>query len=142
MSFRLLALAFGVLLATNAAAQLATQTAIVGTVTDSSGSVVPGAAVTAVNVGTQDRYEAVTNEQGQYNMQFVRMGKYEITVTLAGFQTFKATGVDVGNNQVVRRDAVLQRRRPQRNGGGRGRGDRARHGQRDRIRNAQPAPRR
>ena len=108
MSFRLLSLAFGVLLATNAAAQLATQTAIVGTVTDSSGSVVPGAAVTAVNVGTQDKYEAVTNEQGQYNMQFVRMGKYEITVTLAGFQTFKATGVDVGNNQVVRRDAVLQ----------------------------------
>ena len=108
MSFRLLSLAFGVLLATNAAAQLATQTAIVGTVTDSSGSVVPGAAVTAVNVGTQDRYEAVTNEQGQYNMQFVRTGKYEITVTLAGFQTFKATGVDVGNNQVVRRDAVLQ----------------------------------
>ena len=41
-------------------------------------------------------------------MQFVRMGKYQITVTLAGFQTFKATGVDVGNNQVVRRDAVLQ----------------------------------
>jgi hypothetical protein len=61
MSFRLLSLAFGILLATNAAAQLATQTAIVGTVTDSSGSVVPGAAVTAVNVGTQDRYKAVTN---------------------------------------------------------------------------------
>src|SRR4029453_17514852 len=108
MSFRLLSLALGVLLATNAAAQLATQTAIVGTVTDSSGSVVPGAAVTGVNVGTQDRYEAVTNERGQYNMQFVRMGKYEITVTLVGFQTFKATGIEVGNNQVVRRDAVLQ----------------------------------
>ena len=108
MSFRLLSLAFGILLATNAAAQLATQTAIVGTVTDSSGSVVPGAAVTAVNIGTQDRYEAVTNEQGQYNMQFVRTGKYEITVALVGFQTFKATGIEVGNNQVVRRDAVLQ----------------------------------
>ena len=108
MSFRLLSLAFGVLLATNAAAQLATQTAIVGTVTDSSGSVVPGAAVVAVNLGTQDTYETVTNAQGQYNFQFVRTGKYEITVTLSGFQTVKVTGIEVPDNQVVRRDASLQ----------------------------------
>jgi hypothetical protein len=41
-----------------AVVQLASQTALVGTVTDSSGSVVPGATVVAVNIGTQDRRHA------------------------------------------------------------------------------------
>jgi hypothetical protein len=50
----LLSVGFGVLLDGSAFAQLASQTALVGTVTDSSGSVVPGATVVAVNVGTQD----------------------------------------------------------------------------------------
>ena len=104
----LFSLSLVLLVATSADAQLATQTALVGTVTDSSGGVIPGAAVVAVNVGTKDKYEATTNEQGHYNIQFVRIGRYEITVTLAGFQTFKATGVEVGTNQMVRRDAVLQ----------------------------------
>ena len=48
----------GLSCATPAAAQLASQTALVGTATDSSGSVLPGASVVAVNAGTQDTYEA------------------------------------------------------------------------------------
>ena len=95
-------------LASSAFAQLANQTALVGTVTDSSGSVIPGATVVAVNTGTKDTYETTTNEQGYYNIQFIRIGQYEITVTLSGFQTFKATGIEVATNQVVRRDASLQ----------------------------------
>ncbi len=95
------------LLAPRAFAQLASQTALVGTVTDSSGAVLPGAQVVAVNVGTKDTYEATTTAEGTYNIQFVRSGNYEITVTLSGFQTYKATGVQVGDNQVVRTNAVL-----------------------------------
>ena len=34
--------------------------------------------------------------------------RYEITVTVSGFQTFKATGVEVASNQVVRTNATLQ----------------------------------
>src|SRR6476660_8061278 len=94
--------------ATPAAAQLASQTALVGTVTDSGNLVVPGAQVTAVNTGTKDTYETTTNSDGYYNIQFVRAGTYDITVSLAGFQTFKATGVEVANNQVVRTNAVLK----------------------------------
>src|SRR2546423_3657756 len=90
------------LVANNALAQLASQTALVGTVTDSGGLVLPGAHVVAVNSGTRDTYEATTNAEGYYNVQFVRPGHYEITVTMAGFATFKATGVEVTTNQVVR----------------------------------------
>ena len=67
------------LLATSAWAQLASQTALVGTVTDSDGLAVPGAQVVAVNAGTRDTYEATTNAEGYYNIQFVRTGTYEIT---------------------------------------------------------------
>jgi hypothetical protein len=109
MSVRaLLPIVFAVSIASNADAQLATQTALVGTVTDTSGSVAPGVVVVAVNIGTQDKYETVTNTQGQYNFQFVHTGKYEVTFSLGGFQSVRITGVEVGNNQVVRRDATLQ----------------------------------
>ena len=80
------------LLTTSAWAQLASQTALVGT----------------VNAGTQDTYEAVTNAEGYFNIQFVRTGTYEITVTLTGFQTSKVSGVEVANNQVVRTNVVMK----------------------------------
>jgi hypothetical protein len=95
------------LLATSAWAQLASQTALVGTVTDSAGLVVPGAQVIAVNVGTKDTYETTTNAEGYYHIPFIRPGRYDVTVTLAGFQTVKASGVEVSSNQVVRTNAVM-----------------------------------
>ena len=98
----------GLLLTTAAYAQLASQTALVGTVSDAGGAVLPGATVVAVNTGTRDTYEATTNAEGDYYIQFVKPGKYDIAVTVNGFQTFRATGVDVASNQVVRTNAVMQ----------------------------------
>jgi len=98
----------GLLLAASAWAQLASQTALVGTVTDSGGLVVSDAHVVAVNLGTQDTYETTTNASGYYNIQFVRTGKYEISVSASGFQPFKATGIEVPTNRVVRTNATLQ----------------------------------
>src|SRR5206468_10647088 len=94
-------LSCAVLLATSAWAQLASQTALVGTVTDTDGLVVPGAQVVAVNVGTRDTYEATTNAEGYYNIQFVRTGTYDISIALGGFQTSKVSGVEVANNQIA-----------------------------------------
>jgi hypothetical protein len=102
-------LVLGLLLVPPAAsAQLASQTALVGTVSDPAGLVLPGASVVAVNVGTRDTYEATTNAEGDYYIQFVKPGTYEVSVTVNGFQTFKATGVEVASNQVVRTNAVMQ----------------------------------
>ena len=93
---------------TGALAQLASQTGLVGTVRDSGGAVIPGATVTAVNVGTRDTYEVTTNGEGLYTIPNVALGRYEISVALQGFKTYQATGVEVAGNQVVRRDAVLE----------------------------------
>ncbi len=49
----------------------------------------------------------VTNEAGVYQFNAVPLGRYEITISLQGFQTFKATNIEVGGNQVVRQDAAL-----------------------------------
>jgi len=89
-------------------AQIATNTSLVGTVTDPTGKVVVGAKVTAINTGTQDTYNTTTNEEGYYAIQFVRVGTYDITIQEPGFQTFRKTGVQVDINQVVRNDAVLK----------------------------------
>src|SRR6266567_46854 len=96
------------LLASNAWAQLASQTALVGTVSDTDGLPVPGAQVVAVNSGTGDTYESTTNTEGYYAIQFVRVGTYDITVTLTGFQTSKVSGVEVATNQVVRTNVVMK----------------------------------
>src|ERR1051325_5806891 len=104
----LLSVVLTVFYATGAWAQLASQTALVGTVTDSDGLAVPGAQVVAVNAGTRDTYEATTNAEGYYNIQFVRSGTYEITVTLTGFQTTKVTGIELANNQVARTNVVMK----------------------------------
>ena len=83
--------------ATPAAAQLASQTALVGTVTDSSGSVLPGASVVAVNAGTRDTYETTTNAEGYYNIQFVRTGTYAVNMYAfdpgAPFGGYKNSGI-------------------------------------------------
>ena len=60
----LLSLSFVLWFAASASAQLASQTALVGTVTDADGLVVPGAQVVAVHLGTRDTYEATTSSEG------------------------------------------------------------------------------
>jgi len=89
-------------------AQIATTTSLVGTVTDSSGQVVPGTKVTATQTGTSDSYTAITNDLGYYSMDFVHIGSYTITVEHAGFQKTTKTGIVVEINQVVRTDFTLQ----------------------------------
>src|SRR5277367_2443234 len=91
----------------SALAQLATTTSLVGTVTDSSGKLIPGAKVTATETRTLDKYNATTNEQGNYTFEFVRVGVYSITVEQAGFQKVTKVGIIVDINQTVRTDVTL-----------------------------------
>jgi hypothetical protein len=99
---------FAFVLLEQARAQLANTTALVGTVTDSAGAAVVGAAVTAVNVETKDTYRTQSNADGYYTFQFVRIGGYTITVEQAGFSTITKTGITVDANQTVRNDFTLQ----------------------------------
>jgi hypothetical protein len=60
---------------------------LAGTVTDSSGGVIPGASVTVKNMGTAATSEAVTNTEGQFTVPALNAGRYSVSVTLSGFKT-------------------------------------------------------
>src|SRR6202162_3871893 len=89
-------------------AQVANNTALVGTVLDSSGSVVAGAKVTAVEVSTGVVYPGTTNEQGYYSIKFIPPGTYDITVEQASFSKLTKTGTIVPVDQAIRRDFSLK----------------------------------
>ena len=64
----------------------AQEATITGTVTDSTGGVLPGVTIKAVNEASGNNFEAVTDARGAYLLA-VRIGGYQITATLAGFGT-------------------------------------------------------
>ncbi len=88
-------------------AQLATGD-ILGTVTDSSGSVVAGATVRAENVGTHEVRTFTTKAAGEYVFSALQPGTYKVTVSSPTFKTFNATNVVVAASDRVRIDAPLQ----------------------------------
>lgn len=59
-----------------------------GSVTDASGAVVAGAAVTLVNDDTNVQAQAKSSPAGQYLFDFVTPGKYTVKVELTGFKAF------------------------------------------------------
>src|SRR6266404_7710418 len=80
-----------VLLAIPIQAQVETTSSISGTVTDSTGAVVGGTAVTVKNQGTGETRNAVTNSTGYYSFLSLSPGTYSITVSMTGFKTVVVT---------------------------------------------------
>jgi len=62
----------------------AQEAAVSGTITDSSGGVLPGVSVRAVHEATGNAFETVTDERGAYRLA-VRVGAFRITADLQGF---------------------------------------------------------
>lgn len=91
-----------------ALAQLANTTSLTGTVTDSAGASIQGVAVTAVNTDTNDTYRTVTNAEGNYTVEFIKVGRYNVTAKQPGFETSVRNGIVVDSNQTVRSDFSLQ----------------------------------
>ncbi|SFS10499.1 TonB-dependent Receptor Plug Domain [Granulicella pectinivorans] len=58
-----------------------------GTVTDPSGAVVPNAKATATNIDTNVATSSTTNKDGIYNIRFLQIGNYKVTISAPGFAT-------------------------------------------------------
>lgn len=79
---------------------------ISGTITDQTGAVVPGAAVSAVNDATQQVYRTKSGSGGSYIFPALEPGEYTLTAEAAGFEKFVQTGirlqVDQNQNSPIR----------------------------------------
>ncbi len=75
--------------------------AIVGTVTDPQGGVLPGVAVKAVEEDTHLTRTAETNAEGSYALQDLPIGKYTITFSREGFGAMRFPGIVVQANRTV-----------------------------------------
>jgi hypothetical protein len=81
---------------------------ISGLVTDPSGSVMVGAAVTATETQTGVRWETTTDSKGFYDFPALPVGTYTVEVRASGFKTFAETGLVIDANSALRVDASLQ----------------------------------
>ena len=78
-----------------------------GTISDSSGRVIPDAAVTALQGSTQATFSTATNGSGAYNFTGLPLGSYTVTVSKQGFAQGFAEGVVLTSNAAVRVDMTL-----------------------------------
>src|SRR5256885_6174541 len=92
----------GAILVTLPITAYAQEAVVTGTVTDTTGGVLPGVTVTATNEATGNVFDAVTDGTGTYRLA-VRVGMYKIMSQLSGFQTVTRDAVQLllGRQAVV-----------------------------------------
>ena len=73
---------------------------IQGTVTDSSGALIPNASVTLTEAATHVTLSTKTSSGGDYAFPNINVGTYSVTVASPGFETFTSTGnvLEVGSS--------------------------------------------
>src|ERR1035441_1179618 len=76
---------------------------VVGTVQDTSGAVIPGAAVTVKNLETGTARTVTTDDRGYYRALSLAVGRYEVAAEKTGFKTQVRAGITltVGQEAVV-----------------------------------------
>lgn len=84
------------------------QSAIVGTVQDSSGAVLPGVTVEVASPVLIERVRsAITDLQGRYQITELRPGTYAVAFTLVGFNSVRREGVELPANFSAQVNATL-----------------------------------
>ena len=59
---------------------------IVGSVSDPTGALIPGASILVTNVDTKVEYQTLTNEQGLFQAPLLQIGMYTVAAEMTGFQ--------------------------------------------------------
>src|SRR5713101_62959 len=107
-TFRILAAGVGMLLLCLPAFSQLNSGSIAGGITDQSGAVIVGAAVTVIDVERGVSRPLVTDSAGQYTAPSLTPGEYTVRAEAPGFRTVERTKIIVGVGQGVRIDLQLQ----------------------------------
>ena len=78
-----------------------------GTVVDPAATAIVNARITIVNLGTNSKRTATTNQNGDYEFQALQLGRYRLTVVSQGFDTFEADDIVVESGETRRIDATM-----------------------------------
>jgi len=102
-----LAIAAATLIFTPASVAQVVSATLTGTVTDSSGAVVPGAAVTATEMNTGVSRSTQTSAEGVYSLPFLNPGTYKVDIDKEGFKRFTEANLQLDVSSVGRVNAML-----------------------------------
>ena len=91
-----------------ARAQSATTGALGGSVWNSAGAAIPGAAVTATNVATNQAHMSSTGASGGFQFSMLPPGAYEVRFWAQGFKTSRLAAVTVNISGAATLDATLE----------------------------------
>ena len=81
---------------------------ILGTVSDATGAVIPNASVTATNKATNVQYKATTNSVGEYRINNVPVGTYDVETSASGMTPQRLANVAVDVNRTSTVNLTLQ----------------------------------
>jgi outer membrane receptor protein involved in Fe transport len=96
------------LLATSRATPQVTTGEVLGTVTDTSRAVAPGAVITVKSLSTAAEYRAISDTAGNYLVRLLPPGRYSMEVALPGFKTWRVDEVMLAASDRLRQDVVLE----------------------------------
>ena len=80
---------------------------ITGTVTDSTGAVVPNVTIGLTNMATGQERQTTSNSDGIYVFPNLGVGQYTLSASASGFQTFNRTDIVVNTDQTLKEDVRL-----------------------------------
>lgn len=80
---------------------------VLGTATDASGAVVPGATVQLTNIDTQEKRTTVSSADGQYTFTLLKPSHYTLSVSAKGFKTATIEPFALASGDRAREDAHL-----------------------------------
>ena len=80
---------------------------IVGTVTDQTGAVIPGAKLVLTQNETGFVYNTVSNATGGYSFPGLNIGTYTLKATAKGFEGYTATGLTLNVSQTLGSDVKM-----------------------------------
>src|SRR5688572_24107021 len=80
---------------------------IAGTITDTTGSVLPGTTVTVTNEGTQVAASIQTDMKGAFQARYLISGTYSVSARLDGFKTAVRRGIPVRVGDTITVDVTL-----------------------------------
>lgn len=95
------------LLISETAQAQSTFASLTGNVVDASGAAVPNVKLEATKIETNFRYEAVSNNEGQYTLPNLPEGTYRLRASSQGFQDFQVDNIILTGRDVRRVDVSL-----------------------------------